>query len=40
MATAQDLYNELAFYTLAHGDPAFIHHYAVDAFAVQHAYAK
>lgn len=40
MATAQDLYNELAFYTLAHGDPAFIHQYAVDAFAVQHADAK
>ena len=37
MATAQDLYNELAFYTLAHGDPAFIHQHVVDAFAVQHA---
>lgn len=37
MATAQDLYNELAYYTLAHGDSAFIHQHVVDAFAVQHA---
>ncbi|MGC1461526.1 MAG: DUF5946 family protein [Terracidiphilus sp.] len=33
----QDLYNELAFYTLAHRDPAFIHQNIVDAFAAQHA---
>lgn len=33
----QDLYNELAFYTLAHGDPAFIHQNVVDAFAAQTA---
>ena len=37
MKTAQDLYNELAFYTLARGDPAFIHQHVVDAFAVQRA---
>jgi hypothetical protein len=35
--TEQDLYNELAFYTLAHGDPYFIHQNAVDAFAAQNA---
>jgi hypothetical protein len=39
VATAQDIYNELAYYTLAHGDPAFIHQHVVDAFAVQEAYA-
>jgi hypothetical protein len=37
MKTDQDLYNELAFYTLAHPDPAFIHQNVVDAFAAQHA---
>ena len=37
MTTPQDLYNELAFYTLGHRDPAFIHQHVVDAFAVQHA---
>lgn len=37
MTTPQDLYNELAFYTLAHRDAAFIHQHVVDAFAVQHA---
>ena len=37
MPTAQDLYNELAFYSLAHGDPKFIHQHIVDAFAVQQA---
>lgn len=30
-------YHELCYYTLAHPDPAFIHQYAVDAFAAQHA---
>jgi len=30
-------YDELAAYTLAHGDPAFIHQHVVDAFAAQHA---
>ena len=32
-----DLYNELAFYTLAHPDPAFIHQLVVDAYAAQNA---
>jgi hypothetical protein len=30
-------YDELASYTLIHGDPAFIHQHVVDAFAAQHA---
>jgi len=37
MTSDQELYNQLAFYTLAHGDPAFIHQHVVDAFAAQHA---
>lgn len=37
MPADQDLYNELAYYTLAHGDPAFIHQHLVDAFTAQHA---
>lgn len=37
MPSDQDLYNELAYYTLAHGDPAFIHQHVVDAFTAQHA---
>jgi hypothetical protein len=37
MNTAQDLYNELSYYTLAHPDPAFIHQHIVDAFAAQTA---
>ena len=37
MDTDQDLYNELAYYTLAHSDPGFIHQNVVDAFAAQHA---
>ncbi len=32
-----DAYNELCLYTLAHGDPAFIHQHVVDAFAAQDA---
>jgi hypothetical protein len=28
--------NELSFYTLAHGDPAFIHQHVVDAYGAQH----
>lgn len=32
-----ELYNQLAFYTLAHPDPAFIHQLAVDAFTAQRA---
>ncbi|HJT18571.1 MAG TPA: DUF5946 family protein [Thermoanaerobaculia bacterium] len=30
-------YDELAYYTLAHGDPAFIHQHIVDAWAAQTA---
>ena len=30
-------YDELASYTLTHGDAAFVHQHVVDAFAVQHA---
>jgi hypothetical protein len=37
MLPDNDLYNELAFYTLAHGDPAFIHQYLVDAYTAQQA---
>jgi hypothetical protein len=37
MKTDQELFDELTFYTLAHGDPAFIHQNVVDAFAAQHA---
>lgn len=32
-----DLYNELAYYTLSHPDPAFIHQLVVDAYGAQHA---
>jgi len=37
MHAEQELYNELAYYTLSHGDPAFIHQHLVDAFTAQHA---
>jgi Family of unknown function (DUF5946) len=37
MTSEQNLYNELAFYTLAHEDPSFIHQNVVDAFAAQNA---
>jgi hypothetical protein len=33
----QDAYAELQCYTLAHGDPKFIHQHVVDAWAAQHA---
>lgn len=39
MASDQDLVNELFYYTLGHGDPAFIHQHAVDAIAAQTATA-
>ncbi len=35
MNTDQDAYNELCYYTLPLGDPAFIHQHVVDAFAAQ-----
>lgn len=34
----QDTYNELAYYTLAHPDPSFIHQELVDAYRAQHAH--
>jgi len=37
MLSDEDLCNELAYYTLSHGDPSFIHQHAVDAYAAQHA---
>jgi hypothetical protein len=37
MTSDQDLYHELAYYTLAHQDPSFIHQNVVDAYAAQHA---
>jgi hypothetical protein len=37
MPSEQDLFNELTFYTLSHGDPRFIHQHVVDAYAAQHA---
>jgi len=37
MATDQELFDELSFYTLAHPDPAFIHQLSVDAYTAQHA---
>jgi hypothetical protein len=36
----QERYNELAYYTLAHPDPAFIHQHIVDAYGAQHAHAS
>jgi len=35
MATDHERFDELCFYTLAHGDPSFIHQHVVDAFAAQ-----
>lgn len=32
-----DAYHELQCYTLAHGDPAFIHQHVADAWTAQHA---
>lgn len=40
MNSDQDQYNELAFYTLAHKDPGFIHQHLVDTFLAQHADAS
>lgn len=37
MKSEQEHYNELAFYSLAHSDPGFIHQNIVDAFAAQTA---
>jgi hypothetical protein len=40
MPTDEELYNELAYYTLSHPDPAFIHQLLVDAYTAQHAGAS
>jgi hypothetical protein len=40
MDTDQEAYNELCYYTLPHGDPAFIHQHVVDAYAAQNASEK
>lgn len=37
MRAEQDAFDELRGYTLAHGDPSFIHQHVVDAFAAQNA---
>ena len=37
MTSEEELQHELMFYTLAHGDPAFIHQHVVDAFGAQNA---
>jgi len=37
MPSEQELFDELCFYTLAHGDPAFIHENSADAWRAQHA---
>ena len=37
LAGEQRAYDELLAYTLSHGSPEFIHQYAVDAWAAQHA---
>lgn len=35
--TTDDLYDQLAFYTLAHPDPSFIHQHVVDVYTAQNA---
>ena len=37
MSTEHETYDELAYYTLAHPDPTFIHQHIVDAYAAQTA---
>jgi Family of unknown function (DUF5946) len=37
LPSEEDAYEELQYYTLTHGDPAFIHQYVVDAWAAQRA---
>jgi len=38
--TPEQAYHELCFYTLTHGDPAFVHQHVVDAYAAQSADAR
>jgi hypothetical protein len=33
--TNDELYNQLAYYTLSHPDSSFLHQHAVDAYAAQ-----
>ncbi len=40
MASNQELYNDLAYYTLAHKAPSFIHQLVVDAYTAQNADAE
>jgi Family of unknown function (DUF5946) len=35
-AECRNVMNELSYYTLAHGNPAFIHQHLVDAYGAQH----
>jgi hypothetical protein len=35
MNIERDQYHELSYYTLAHGDPSFIHQHVVDAYTAQ-----
>ena len=37
MTSDLDLYHELAYYTLSHPDPSFLHQNIVDAYTAQHA---
>ncbi len=37
MENTKEAYDELAFYTLSHPDPSFIHQHLVDAYAAQYA---
>ena len=39
MDSDEELYHQLLFYTLSHGDSSFIHQHAVDTYAAQHATA-
>jgi hypothetical protein len=38
LTSGDELYHQLAYYTLAHPSPQFIHQHVVDAFAVQTAH--
>jgi hypothetical protein len=37
VSAEQDAYDQVRYYTLSLGDPAFIHQHVVDAFVAQHA---
>ena len=40
MTSEREAYDQLSFYTLSHGDAAFIHQHIVDAFMAQNANAE